>query len=100
MELAAPSAGPGGGAGDGDGAPAEVLVLAADRVVLRAGGVTVAEASLASLMAQPAINDRLPAWTRPLGRPDAGVVAELAIEKLEVSRSGGGRRRRSSSPPS
>jgi hypothetical protein len=65
-------------------------VLAADRVVLRAGGVTVAEASLASLLAQPAIDDELPAWTRPLVRPDGGVVAELAIEKLEVSRSGGG----------
>jgi hypothetical protein len=64
------------------------LRLTPDRVVLDVGGTVMAQADLAALISQRD-GDRLPALAPaiPLVRPDGSVLAELAVEQIDVYRS-------------
>ncbi|HEX7841872.1 MAG TPA: hypothetical protein VF469_30590 [Kofleriaceae bacterium] len=62
--------------------------LAADRVILHAGGTAIAQAPVAPLIAPPRGDGTLPLRTLALERPDGTVAAELAIEALDLWTSG------------
>lgn len=60
------------------------LGLAADRVILLAGGAVVAQAPIAPLIAPPRSDDALPLRTLALVRPDGTIAADLAVEQLRL----------------
>lgn len=77
-ELPLPSTG-------SDGSPSgQGFFLAADRVILHAGGTAIAQASVAPLIAPPRGDSTLPLYTLALGRPDGTVAADLAVLALDL----------------
>lgn len=74
--------------------PGQGLVLAADRVILLAGGAVVAQAPIAPLIASLRSDDALPLRTLALVRPDGTIAADLAVERLQLMEPVGGAGRR------